>query len=103
MFIQSRIDRKRIIDYNKSRRKKMSDFEKIELEQIEKSKTRLEVLGLHKSPVKVNGRRGCNTSKSNSVKRHYSRNIIIENNPASKEFQDYYKKLQEKARAKDRY
>ncbi len=81
----------------------MSLSEIIEIEQIEKAELRMEVLGLHKSPDKIKGRKGVDGKKSNSKKRHYSKNVTIKNNPDSNNFKSYYQKLQEKARLKDRY
>jgi len=81
----------------------MSLTDRIEIEQIKKAAIRLETFGLHKSPVKNRGRKGIDTTKSNSKKRHYSRNITIQNNVNSPEWKLRIKKLQENARKKDQY
>ena len=81
----------------------MSDAEKMEIEQIDLAKKRMNTLGLHKSPVKLKGRKGIDTSKSNSKKRHYSKNITIKKDVNSPEWKKRIKDLQEKSRKKDRY
>jgi len=82
----------------------MSKIEiEIEEKQIEIAKKRLNTLGIHKSPVKNRGRKGINTTKSNSKKRNYSKNVTIQNNINSPEWKKYISDLKNRAGKRDRY
>ncbi len=80
----------------------MSDTEKMELEQIDLAKKRLNTLGLHKSPVKLKGRKGIDNTKSNSKKRHYSKNITIKKDVNSPEWKKYLSDLKFRSGKRDR-
>ena len=75
----------------------MSIAEKIEMEQIELAKNRINMYGVHVSPVKK--AKKCRNKKT----RTYSRNVVIKADPNSQEWKDYLSSLKKTIADKNRW